>query len=207
MLSWRPSILSMSSRDSMRTNASAGIPTDAAASLRILKSTRMDSAASRPPLNATPLPDFRHRDMICGTTSGRDSKITPSIPMGQRIWNRVSPSSRSSSDMTSPTGSARRMTSRIPSIIPSILASSIASLLNIDFEISPASTSISPLERSFELASRISDLWVSSASAMASRAASLTFVGTDESWMEAVLAALTSAIMSDITTAHHRPLR
>ena len=134
-------MLLMSSLDSMSTNASPGMPAEAAASRRMLNSVRMDSVASRPPLKATALPDFRQSDMICGTTSGRDSNITPSIPMGQRIWYRVRPSSRSRADITSPTGSPSLMTSRMPAIIPSILEPSIASLLYIDLEMAPESTS------------------------------------------------------------------
>lgn len=82
MYSSRPRITPMSSLVSIRTNASAGTPWDAAASLRMRNRACIECNASRPPLNATALPDFRHRDMICGTTSGRDSKMTPSMPMG-----------------------------------------------------------------------------------------------------------------------------
>lgn len=75
----------MSSLVSIRTKASAGTPADAAASLRMRNSACIECRASRPPLKATALPDFRHSDMICGTTSGRDSNITPSMPMGHLI--------------------------------------------------------------------------------------------------------------------------
>ena len=43
-------------------------------------------SASAPPLNMTAFPDFRHRDMICGTTSGLDSNITPMTPIGHLTW-------------------------------------------------------------------------------------------------------------------------
>lgn len=79
------SMVRMSSRVSMSTKASPGIPSDAAASLRTRNRTWMERSASRPPLNATAFPDLRQRDIICGTTSGRDSKITPSMPMGHLI--------------------------------------------------------------------------------------------------------------------------
>ena len=189
---------------SRRTNASAGTPAVEAASLRIVNSTRIEFAASLPPLNATALPDLRHRDMICGTTSGRDSNIIPSIPMGQRIWYRVRPSSRSSADICSPTGSARPMTSLMPAIIPSILDPSIFSLLYIDPDISPLSSIAFAASRSLVLASNICSRDASSACAMAPSALSLTSVDNTDSSIEAALALLISETTSDIVPTRNR---
>ena len=50
----------MSALVSSRTNASAGTPAVEAASLRIVNRTRIEFAASLPPLNATALPDWDH---------------------------------------------------------------------------------------------------------------------------------------------------
>ena len=70
---------------SINTNTPLGMPAEYAAFVRISNSVLFVLDASLPPLNMTALPDLRHNDIICGTTSGRDSNIVPIIPIGHEI--------------------------------------------------------------------------------------------------------------------------
>ena len=160
-----PSMTATSSRDSISAKASAGTPAEATAERRMPKRARLERFASEPPLRATAFPDFRQSDITCGTTSGRDSNTIPMRPMGHLTLYTLSPSSISSAESVSPTGSGRDLTLRMLATISSILAPSTLSLFSIWRGTLPSHS-----KTSSAFAARTSVRRASSAEAMASRA-------------------------------------
>jgi hypothetical protein len=146
-------------------------------------------------LKTTEFPLFRQRDIICGTTSGRDSNITPSTPIGHRTWYSIRPSSSSSADIVSPTGSFSFATSLMPAIIPSIFSSLTRRRFTNEPESSPLLSASIAEDMSPALASSTSDLRASSASAMASSAASFTDASSAAMVMDASFALTTPVVI------------
>ncbi len=61
----------------------AALPAATAAECKALNKARFECSASRPPLSKTALPLFKQSEAICAKASGRDSKTTPTTPIGQ----------------------------------------------------------------------------------------------------------------------------
>ena len=72
----------------------------------ISNSASLVCSASRPPLSSTALPLLRHSPPIWISASGRDSKITPTTPMGQLMRESTSPSASSVRSCSCPMGSS-----------------------------------------------------------------------------------------------------
>ena len=106
---------STSARDCSRLMESAGTPWKPTQALRArwIRALRLFRAASEPPFRITALPDFRASEATCGTTSGRDSKITPTTPSGHDSLYSTKPSSSSVAASCRPEDPGDAATSRI----------------------------------------------------------------------------------------------
>ena len=113
-----------SSRVCSRPSAPAGTPQRTAASCIAAKSARLVASASLPPLSSAALPLLRHRDAICTSASGRDSKITPITPIGQETRYRSRPGASCVASSVQPSGSGSAASACRPSSTVRSLASS-----------------------------------------------------------------------------------
>mmetsp|Transcript_21512 Transcript_21512/g.66726 ORF Transcript_21512/g.66726 Transcript_21512/m.66726 type:complete len:314 (-) Transcript_21512:875-1816(-) len=133
------------------------------ASTITLCSIAFDFSASRPPFSNKPLPLRSASAAICGSESGRDSKITMSTPIGTDSFVSSTPSDSSMRDSTLPIGSSCSASERMPATSVSIFADVSCRR----FISGPASCFMRSRSRSAALAARISARCLSSPSATA----------------------------------------
>mmetsp|Transcript_25067 Transcript_25067/g.76127 ORF Transcript_25067/g.76127 Transcript_25067/m.76127 type:complete len:212 (+) Transcript_25067:1232-1867(+) len=80
--------------------------------------TALVRAASLPPLRSSPLPEAMASAATCGTTSGRDSKMTRITPMGTVSCRSTSPGASSTCRLVRQSGSGCLAMSRNPAVTP-----------------------------------------------------------------------------------------
>ena len=170
MYSSMASIAPTSSRVVSRPAQPSGTPAASLACFITSKSARLERIASRPPLRSTALPLLRHRPAICTSASGRDSKITPTTPIGQLTRERISPSASSVRSCSCPMGSSICASARRPAHTSSSLPWSNFSRFSAGAE-RPSAFAAS---RSCAFAAKIASLPSCSASATARSAPSRT---------------------------------
>src|SRR4051794_9890723 len=163
----------------------AGRPADSTASRATEDSTAFECAAIEDPRRTIAFPDFRHSAEQSMVTFGLASYTTATTPSGTRTLRRSSPLGSRCPSIVSPTGSGSAAMERTSEAMPAIRSSVRRSRSS---RAAPMSFS-SPARMSRALASRISGVRASSASAMASRAAFRTAAGAMASVRDASLAA------------------
>ena len=199
--SW-PASSASSSRPPPATSASAptGRPAPSAASRATVGSTAFECSAAEEPRSTIALPDLRQRAAASIVTFGLASYTTATTPSGTRTLRISRPLANRRPSMTSPTGSGRATMSRTPRAIAAIRAASSARR-SISAAESPASR---PASRSRALASRMSPVRRSSASATASSARSLVAESRVASSRAAARAARHSSVTDWVATAMMR---
>ena len=170
-----PRISVTSPRVSSRVSQPAGIPSTASVA-RVITSARirLEFAASDPPLSSTALPDFRHSAAIWTSASGRDSKMTPTTPMGTVTRNNSRPWSSSVARCVCQSGSGWPATERTMSRAVSNLPLRRSRRATRGSLISPLAASVVAASQSRVLAAMMSSRSDTIAAAIASNAASRT---------------------------------
>mmetsp|Transcript_2547 Transcript_2547/g.9778 ORF Transcript_2547/g.9778 Transcript_2547/m.9778 type:complete len:361 (+) Transcript_2547:2401-3483(+) len=139
-----------------------------------------DRRASLPPLRTSPQPARSARQAICGSASGRASKMTSTTPSEVDRFSRTRPSASSRRSATRPRGSGIAASARAPAASDASFFCERPSRCLSAAGTSPSSP-LAAASTSSALAARISSACASSASATAPRSAVRRSPGRDRS--------------------------